>query len=138
MFYILFIVYAVFFCWLITRIRFFRNTGLLPQLLIALFIVRILVMIAGCYINLYILPVSDTVAFHNMGTDDFNLLLRNGREYFSQIFHNPYVHGYSRLFDDYHSFWNNLRTILIVKMVSIFDFFSFKDFWINSLFFNFI
>jgi hypothetical protein len=95
-------------------------------------------MIAGCYVNLYILPVSDTVAFHNMGTDDFNLLLRNGREYFSQIFHNPYVHGYSRLFDDYHSFWNNLRTILIVKMVSIFDFFSFKDFWINSLFFNFI
>jgi hypothetical protein len=138
LFYILFIIYAVFFCWLITRIRFFRSTGLLPQLLVALFIVRILVMIAGCYVNLYILPVSDTVAFHNMGTDDFNLLLRNGREYFSQIFHNPYVHGYSRLFDDYHSFWNNLRTILIVKMVSIFDFFSFKDFWINSLFFNFI
>lgn len=138
MFYILFIIYAVFFCWLITRIRFFRNTGLLPQLLIALFIIRILVMIAGCYVNLYILPISDTVAFHNMGTDEFNLLLANPREYFSQIFHNPYVHGYSRLFDDYHSFWNNLRTILIVKMVSIFDFFSFKDFWINSLFFNFI
>src|SRR6185312_16688426 len=103
------------------------------QLLIALFIIIILVMIAGCYVNLYVLPISDTVAFHNMGTDDFNLLLANPREYLSQIFHNPYMHGYSRLFDDYHSFWNNLRTILIVKMVSIFDFFSFKDFWINSL-----
>lgn len=138
MIYILFTAYLVFFCRVITRMRFFKNTGLLPRLLVALFIVRILVMIAGCYINLYVLPVSDTVGFHNMGTDDFNLLLSNPSQYFNEIFHNPYAHGYSRLFDDYHSFWNNLRTILVVKMVSIFDFFSFKNFWINSLLFNFI
>lgn len=95
-------------------------------------------MMVGCYFNLYILPVSDTLAFHNMGSEEFNLLFTNPHEYFTNIFHDPYTHGYSRLFEDYHSFWNNLRTNLIVKMVSLFDFFSFKNFWINSLFFNFL
>lgn len=95
-------------------------------------------MLLGCYVNLYILPVSDTVGFHQLGTEEFDLLFSNPHEYFTNIFHDPYTHGYSRLFEYSHSFWNNLRTILIAKMVSLFDFFSFKNFWINSLFFNFI
>ena len=138
MFYILFIFYLALFCWLITRIRFFKNTGLTNQLLIALFIVRILFMLASCYVNLYVLPVSDVVDFQRLGDEQFHLIFTNPHEYLTNIFHSPYVHGYTRVFDDYHSFWNNFRTILIVKMVSIFDFFSFKNFWINSLFFNFL
>ncbi len=61
----------------------------------------------------------------------------NPHEYFVNIFHNPYVHGYSRFLEDSHSFWNNLRTIPIAKMLSVFDLLSFKNFWINTLFFNF-
>ncbi|MEO6893990.1 MAG: hypothetical protein ABI136_03085, partial [Ginsengibacter sp.] len=73
-----------------------------------------------------------------MGTIQFNLFFTNPHEYFINLFHNPYVHGYSRVFEDSHSFWNNLRTSLIAKMISLFDFLSFKNFWINSLFFNFL
>ncbi len=138
MFYILFIFYLVLFCWSISRIRFFTNTGLTSQLLIALFIMRVLFMIAGCYINLYVLPISDVVEFQRLGDEQFHLIFSNPHEYVANIFHNPYDHGYARVFDDAHSFWNNLRNILIAKMVSIFDFFSFKNFWINSLFFNFL
>ena len=138
MFYILFIFYFSFFCWLITRISFFKKSGLTNQLLIALFIVRILFMLVSCYVNFYILPVSDSVNFHQQGTEEFNLLFTNPHEYILNIFHNPYTHGYSRIFEDYHSFWNNLRTILIAKMISLFDIFSFKNFWINALFFNFL
>ncbi len=138
MLYILFIFYLVLFCWLITRITFFRKSGLTNQILIVLFIVRILFMLVSCYVNLYILPVSDSVNFNQQGTEEFNLLFTNPHEYFINIFHNPYTNGYSRVFNDYHSYWNNLRTILIAKMISIFDIFSFKNFWINSLFFNFL
>ena len=138
MFYILFIFYLALFCWLITRIRFFKNTGLTNQLLIALFIVRILFMLASCYVNLYVLPVSDVIEFQRSGNEQFNLLFTNPHDYFINIFQDPYAHGYSRLFNDYHSFWNNLRSNLIAKMISIFDLFSFKNFWINSLFFNFL
>lgn len=137
MFYLLFILYSVLFCWLITRIRFFKNSGLPVQTLIALFIIRIFSLLAGCYVNLYILPVSDSLNFHRMGIEEFNLLFNNPREYFLNIFHSPYSYGYSRVLEVSHSFWNNFRSNLIAKILSVFDFFSFKNFWVNTLFFNF-
>ncbi len=138
MVYLLFIFYGSLFCWLITRLKFFTTSGLSYKTLIILFVIRILSLLAGSYINLYVLPVSDSVNFHNMGIEEFNLLFHNPYEYFANFFHNSYVNGYSRVFDDYHSFWNNLRTILIAKMLSVFDIFSLKNFWINTLFFNFL
>ena len=138
MFYLLFIFYGVLFCWLITRIRFFNTSGLSNKTLLVLFFIRILSLLVGSYINLYVLPVSDSVTFHNMGIEEFNLLFQNPHQYFVNFFHNSYESGYSRVFNDYHSYWNNLRTILIAKMLSVFDIFSFKNFWINTLFFNFL
>ena len=138
MFYLLFILYSVLFCWLITRIKFFSNSGLSRQILIALFIIRIFSLLVGCYFNLYVLPFSDSLVFHHMGIEEFNLLFENPHEYLVNIFHNPYVHGYSRLLEDSDSFWNNLRTNLIAKILSVFDLFSFRNFWINTLFFNFV
>jgi len=136
--YLLFIFYGILFCWLITRIRFFNTSGLSKKTLLVLFFIRIFSLLVGSYINLYVLPVSDSVTFHNMGIEEFNLLFHNPHQYFLNFFHNSYVSGYSRVFNDYHSYWNNLRTILIAKMLSIFDIFSFKIFWINTLFFNFL
>lgn len=137
MFYLLFIFYSILFCWLITRLEFFKNAGLPYQTLIALFIIRIFSLLAGCYVNLYVLPVSDSVVFHHMGIEEFNLLFTNPHEYFVNIFHSPYPYGYSRVLEVSHSFWNNLRSNLIAKILSVFDFFSFKNFWVNTLFFNF-
>lgn len=138
MFYLLFIFYLVLFCWFISRLRFFKSSGLPIRILIVLFIIRIFSLLVGCYVNLYILPVSDSLAFHRMGIDEFNLLFSHPHEYFVNIFQDPYAHGYSRLLEDSNSFWNNFRTNLIAKMLSVFDFFSFKNFWINTLFFNFL
>ena len=138
MFYLLFIFYGILFCWLITRIRFFNTSGLSNKTLLVLFFIRILSLLVGSYINLYVLPVSDSVTFHNMGIEEFNLLFHNPHQYFINFFHNPYTNGYSRFFDDYHSYWNNIRSILIAKMLSVFDIFSLKNFWINTLFFNFL
>jgi hypothetical protein len=84
------------------------------------------------------LPVSDSVAFHQMGIEEFNLLFQNPHEYFVNIFQPGYPQGYGRLLDDSHSFWNNLRTNLLAKMLSVFDLFSLKSFLINTLFYNFL
>jgi hypothetical protein len=136
--FLLFIFYSVLFCWLITRIRFFKESGLSVRFLITLFLLRILVLIINCYVNLYYLPVSDSVILNGMGIDEFHLLFQNPHEYLVNIFHTNSPDAYSRLLDDSHSFWNNLRTNLILKMLSIFNFFSFKSFLINTLFFNFL
>ena len=138
MIYLLFIIYCLLFCWLITRIHFFKKSGLPNKILITLFVVRILSLIVGCYVNLYILPVSDSVVFHHLGIEQFHLLFKNPHEYFVDIFQSNYPTGYSRFLDDSHSYWNNLRTNLLAKMLSIFDLFSFKSFWINTLFYNFL
>lgn len=138
MVYLLFIFYCILFCWLTTRIKFFTTSGLSNKVLVFLFIIRIFSLLAGSYINLYILPVSDSLTFHNMGIEEFNLLFHSPHEYFENFFHTSYINGYSRILDDYHSFWNNIRTILIAKILSIFDIFSLKNFWINTLFFNFL
>jgi len=49
-----------------------------------------------------------------MGIDEFHLLFQNPREYLVNIFHTNSPDAYSRLLDDSHSFWNNLRTNLIL------------------------
>lgn len=120
------------------RLKFFATSGLSKRILLSLFLMRILALIIGCYVNVYILPVSDSVVFHHMGMEEFNLLFQNPHEYFVNIFQIGYPQGYGRLLDDSHSFWNNLRTNLLAKMLSVFDLFSLKSFLINTLFYNFL
>ena len=120
------------------RLKFFTNSGLSKRILFTLFLIRILALIISCYVNVYILPVSDSVVFHHMGIEEFNLLFKNPHEYFVNIFQIGYPQGYGRLLDDSHSFWNNLRTNLLAKMLSVFDLLSLKSFLINTLFYNFL
>jgi hypothetical protein len=136
--YFLFFLYCLLFCSLITRLKFFTNSGLSKRILLSLFLIRILVLVIACYINVYVLPVSDSLAFHQMGIEEFHLLFKNPHEYFVNIFQIGYPQGHGRLLDDTHSFWNNLRTNLMAKMLSVFDLFSLKSFLINTLFYNFL
>ena len=138
MIYLLFIFYCFLFCWLICRISFFTQSGLSTKILLSLFVLRIISLVISSYMNLYYFPISDSVIFHKMGIAEYHLLFQNPKEYIANIFYNNYPDGYSRLLDDSHSYWNNLRTNLLVKMLSIFDLFSFKIFFINTLFYNFL
>ena len=138
MIYLLFIFYCILFCWLITRIKFFKESGIPKRLLLSLFVLRILALIIGSYLNLYYFPFSDSLTLHNMGIEEYHLLLRNPHEYLTNIFHGYSTEQYLRLLDDTRSFWNNTRNYLIAKMLSIFDIFSGSNFLINTLFYNFL
>ena len=138
MIYLLFILYCVLFCWLIPRISFFKKSGLPSRLLLTLFVLRILVLIVSSYLNRYYFPVSDSVTLNKLGIDEYHLLFQNPYEDFVNIFQSNSPEAYSRLLDDSHSYWNNLRTNLLIKMLSIFDLLSFGDFLINTLFYNFL
>jgi len=138
LFYLLYISYSILFCWLITRIKFFTQSGLSKRVLILLFLIRIVFSFIGSYFNLYYFPVSDSVAFHNGGLAEFDLLLHHTREYFTNIFLDSHSNGYSRFLDVSNSYWNDTKSNLLYKMLSIFDIFSGKNFFINTLFFNFL
>ena len=138
MVYLLFIAWLSLFCWLISRLKFFSNLGISTRLLIFLFLLRVAISLISCYFNLYYYPVSDTLYFHREGLVEYNLLMDNPREYFSNLFRDPYANGYSRFLDASQSFWNDTRSYLIIKLLSVFDLFSMKNFFINTLFYNFL
>lgn len=135
--YILFVVYAICFCWLIAKSRFCLSSDLPAKALILLFCLRILSLIVSCYVNIYVLPISDSLQIHKGALEEYHLLFSNPHEYFVNIFQSHYPSGYGRLLDDSKSYWNNLRTNLMIKMVSVLDLFSFKNFWTNTLIYNF-
>ena len=138
LFYFLFILYLILFCWLLTRIKFFTESGLAGRILIPLFLLRIFASLIGCYFNLYYYPYSDSLSFHNAGIVEYDLLFNNTKEYFINIFQDNRNNGYSGFLEANNSFWNDTRSNLIIKILSLFDIFSGKNYFINTLFYNFL
>ena len=92
----------------------------------------------NAYLNTIYNPFTDVNSFHLQGIAEYNLLFHHTREYFVNIFHNTHSEGFGNFLESSDSFWNDTRSNLIVKMLSIFDIFSGKNFFIDSLFFNFL
>jgi hypothetical protein len=137
LFYLLFTFYLIVFCWIITRLKFFRESKLKSYILITLFLIRVLVGLANAYINMYYFPVSDSISFQHSGILEYHLLFQNPTEYFTNIFLSNH-NNYGGFLESSNSFWNDTRSNLIIKMLSIFDIFSRTNFFINTLFYNFL
>ncbi len=135
--YFIFTLYVLFFCFLLTRFRFFKNSGLGSRALIILFLIKVLAGLFNAYINVYHYPVSDTLDFHRQGLYEYHLLWSDPYEYLTNIFRSNYA-DYSGFLQSSHSFWNDLRTNIIAKILSVFDIFSFQNFFVNNLFFDFL
>ena len=71
------------------------------------------------------------------GWKEYQLLLSDPKEYFTNIFKSQYTQGYGGMFDSFQSFWNDLRNNIIIKFLSVCNIFSRGNYYINSLFFNF-
>lgn len=134
--YLFFIIYLALFCWLLTKIKFIKDAGIGSRWIIILFLVRIVAGLVNGYINLYHYAYTDASAFHNDGLIEYHLLLNNPKEFFTNIF--TYHHQNSGLLDITDSFWNNLRSDLIIKLLAFFNIFSRGNFFINTIFFNFL
>ena len=137
--YLLFAVYFIIFCWLLVRIPAIKKSGISSKTILALFFIKILAGIAIGWLSLH---------YYNTGNDywdinreswkEYQLLVTNPKEYFTNIFSSGYAHGYTGFFDSFQSFWNDLKNNLVIKLVSVFNIFSRGNYYINSLFFNFI
>lgn len=88
------------------------------------------------YINLYHYPGTDAASFHQEGLIEYHILFNDPGEYFTNIF--KYHQQNSGLLDITDSFWNNLRSNLMIKLLSIFDIFSRGNFFTNTIFYNFL
>jgi hypothetical protein len=137
--YLLFVVYLIIFCWLLFRVPFIKNTGISSKVLLGLFLFKILAGIAIGWIAIHIYgPGNDYWDIHDEAWKEYQLLLTSPGRYLTNIFTSDYRDGYAGIFNSFNSYWNDLEGNIIIKLVSIFNIFSRGDYYINSLFFNFL
>ena len=139
--YFLFIIYFLFFCWLTTRIPFIKKSGLSPQWIIGLFAIKVA---AGIAYGWFFTTIpnyqtsADTWKFFAEGTHQTQLLFSNPTKYFSSTLDNPYGKEYRHFFSTANSYWNDLKHIYMVKLVSIFNIFSGSSYYVNVIFYSFL
>ncbi len=139
--YLLFATYLVFFCWLITKIKFIQQTGLTSRWLIGLFLLKVA---AGVVYGYYYSTIpdfetsSDSWKFFFDAKTDTKLLYQNPVGYFTSIFDNPYDKDYRHLFSSVNSYWNDLKHIYMVKIVSLFNVLSGSRYYVNVIFYSFV
>ncbi|NCU03085.1 MAG: hypothetical protein GXC73_03780 [Chitinophagaceae bacterium] len=139
--YILFAVYLVLFCWLITRIKFIQQAGLPKYWIIGLFLLKVA---AGVVYGYYYSRIqnytssSDSWKFFFDAEKDTRLLYHDPLRYFLGIFDNPYDRDYRHLFSSVNSYWNDLKHTYMVKIVSLFNVLSGSRYYVNVIFYSFI
>jgi hypothetical protein len=135
----IFIFYLLLFCWLVTRTVFFIQTGLQKKVLVALFIIKIAAGIV--YAWFYALPQyiagSDTWRFFEASKAETDWLLKDPMGFIKDLF--QYSYGRSgNLFSGQNSYWNDLKSNLVIKLIAICNVFTFKNYYANLVIFNFL
>ena len=139
--YLLFVVYLALFAWLVTKVRFFRISGLSKPQLIIVFLLKVMVGIFYGWIGLYyggLAQMVDTWSFHSYSIQEYQLLYDDPREYVTNLFKDPYEGGFSKFFGSIDSYWNDLKGGVLIKILSIFNILSLGNYYVNVIFFSFI
>ena len=140
--YLLFIVYLLLFSWLVTRIGFFKKTGLSKPQLVIIFLLKVIAGIFYGWMGQYyggLAQMVDTWNYHHHGLLEYQLLESDPKEYLTNLFYDPYNNeGTNSFFNSSNSYWNDLKANVFVKIISIFDIFSFGYYYVNVIFYAFI
>lgn len=135
----IFILYVVFFSWLITKISFFCNSGLSKKTLIIIFAIKIIAGLAYAYF--YQLPYyrdnADTYRFFEYSITETDILLKNPTQFFKDIFSFGYAER-GNIFSGENSYWNDLKSNVIIKFLAICNVVTFKNYYANLVIFNFL
>lgn len=139
--YLLFAGYLFLFAWLVTRIGFFKKTGLSNAQLIILFLIKIIAGILYGWIGIYygqFAYMYDTWGFHYAGIAETKLLYSQPAEYFSNLFYSGYENKYGGFLSAHNSWWNDLKGNMFIKFLSVINVFSFGNYYTNVIFYSFI
>ena len=138
---LIFVAYLVFFAWLVTRVGFFKRSGLTHSQLIIIFLLKVMAGIFYGWIGLYygnMAQMVDTWGFHYNSIQEYQLLKNNPAEFFTNLFHDPYENGITKFFETTDSYWNDLKGNFLIKFLALLNIFSFGHYYINVIFISFI
>lgn len=139
--YFLFAGYLVLFAWLVTKTKFFNRSGLSNPQLIIIFLLKVMAGIFYGWVGIYYgnhAQMVDTWSFHYNSLRETQLLYNNPHEYLVNLFRDPYDSGVSKFLESSYSYWNDLKSNFFIKILSIFNIFSFGNYYTNVIFYSFI
>jgi len=141
LYYLLFAGYLCLFAWLLTRLGFFKKSGLSNAQLVILFLLKVMAGIFYGWIGIYYGQYAymfDTWGYHQLSIDEYKLLFQNPSEYFSNLFQSGYENKYGNFLASENSWWNDLKTNMFIKFLSVINIFSFGNYYVNVIFYSFI
>ncbi|MFL5739217.1 MAG: hypothetical protein ACJ75B_03295 [Flavisolibacter sp.] len=138
---LLFVAYLVLFAWLVTKVKFFRNSGLTNPQLVILFLLKVLAGIFYGWIGIYygqMAQMVDTWAYHVESIQQYHLLQTHPLDFFTDLFHTSYQGGYGNFLTTHDSWWNDVKANFLIKVMALFNLFSFAHYYVNVIFYSFI
>jgi len=138
---LLFAGYLVLFSWIITKIKFFSASGLTKPQLMLLFLIKVMAGIFYGWIGVYygqLAQMIDTWAYHAESLQEYELLKSHPGEFIYNLFHTTYEGGYSNFLTTEQSWWNDVKSNFIIKLMAIFNLFSFGHYYVNVIFICFL
>lgn len=140
-YYILFTAYLILFAWLVTKVKFFTRSGFTNSQLVILFLLKVMAGIFYGWIGIYygeMAQMIDTWAYHVESLQEYRLLISHPIQFFTSLFHNDYPGGYTNFLASHNSWWNDVKANFFIKIMAIFDLFSFGNYYVNVIFYSFL
>ena len=136
---LIFILYFILFCWILCKIRFIKKSGLNKWWIVGLFSAKVFAgfVYGWFYQQLAYYATSDTWHFFELSKGETDWLLHDPAAFFKDIF----MYGYERsgnLFLGENSYWNDLKSNLIIKLLAICNMLTFKNYYADIVLFNFL
>lgn len=79
-----------------------------------------------------------TWAYHYESIREYHLLKSDPGEFFLSLFRNNYEGGYTNFLVSQNSWWNDLKANFLIKIMALFNLFSFGHYYINLIFYSFL
>ncbi|MGC4039182.1 MAG: hypothetical protein QM764_24700 [Chitinophagaceae bacterium] len=138
--YFLFAGYLLLFAWIVTKVKFFSNAGLSRSQVIILFLLKVMAGIFYGWVGVYYgqTMVVDTWGYQYLGLQEYKLLQTDPGQYFANFFNGGSKQELFNFLTAKNSFWNEMKFRAVIKLLSIFNIFSFGNYYINVIFYNFL
>lgn len=136
---LIFSFYFLLFTWILCNTGFVKKTGLSKWWIIGLFAAKIFagIVYGWFYQQPAYFATSDTWHFFDLSKGETDWLLHDPLAFFRDIF----MYGYERsgnLFIGENSYWNDLKSNLIIKLLAVCNVFTLKNYYANIVLFNFL
>lgn len=82
--------------------------------------------------------MNDTWTHHFSSLKETQLLYNDPKSFFLGTFAGARFHSVADFFSSYNSYWNNLKWNAYVKLMAVFNSFSFGNYYINVIFYSFL